>query len=593
MELYKENVGGQTNYNIFVPDNVSEDTPVLFYAFNHGFTEKMKDDIIKQNGDVIVIVPENTPVHVGGETANHEYQSEAIEVFNLIKEKYNLETTQFAQAGYSASYGCSIRTSADYIKSNPNAERQILISVDGCESDNGFPIYKSDYEAISQNNPIIISYAQKYRQGHEIRFTGGKTPILFVLDPDIPENSSSNWGRYHNIIPNNFTSRGLYNDLMNFAIGKGELPKGYKYQVYDPSTGLVKDIEPEDAASFLGINTYQNAINKIYSLRELTLEDMSVTSNSEVLLKHINYVINNIKGSSFIHDGITSNLSFNSTTKIPSQITDTAKEYYYITSILMLKLYDEIHEFAKISEQIEEDDRELEQEAIQLNDTMIGATTATQLNTIVTDVSQSTTSDTGNTTENNVNVENQTPTQKPNKTPQTQPELPQKPAEEKQEETNAPETKPIDKPKEEQKPSTPNTNDNSNGNSNNGNNKPTYNNNSSNERLNRINDFPDYKEVYSDESRIVYDYKDEYRIIIHKDGDEIIGIEHYYKFDNENLADQALSVLADKYKFDNNIENIIQKGNYVKVVFKEDVYSNMTLADIKNKYKDLNEIFRI
>ena len=60
MEVYSEKLGSKTNYNIFVPDNVNEDTEVIFYTINCSFTEKMKEDIIKQNGDSIIIVPTNS-----------------------------------------------------------------------------------------------------------------------------------------------------------------------------------------------------------------------------------------------------------------------------------------------------------------------------------------------------------------------------------------------------------------------------------------------------------------------------------------------------------------------------------------------------
>ena len=133
MQAYTENFGGRTNYNIFVPDNVNQDTEVLYYTINTSFTEKMKEDILKQNGDSIVIVPTNSPIVVGNETGGHQFQQEAIKSFNFVKEKYNLKTDQFSQAGFSSGYGPSIRTMSDYLKDNPEAGRQILISVDGCK----------------------------------------------------------------------------------------------------------------------------------------------------------------------------------------------------------------------------------------------------------------------------------------------------------------------------------------------------------------------------------------------------------------------------------------------------------------------------
>ena len=92
---------------------------------------------------------------------------------------------------------------------------------------------------------------------------------------------------------------------------------------------------------------------------------------------------------------------------------------------------------------------------------------------------------------------------------------------------------------------------------------------------------------------IVYNFNDEYKIVIHTDGDKIIGIEHYYDFGNEFNADNSLNRLMNQYSSNENLENIVKNDRYVKVIFDEEMYENMSIEDIRNKYSNLTEIVKI
>ena len=110
--------------------------------------------------------------------------------------------------------------------------------------------------------------------------------------------------------------------------------------------------------------------------------------------------------------------------------------------------------------------------------------------------------------------------------------------------------------------------------------------------INPLELFPEYSEVYSSEDMIVYNFNDEYKIVIHTDGDKIIGIEHYYDFGNEFNADNSLNRLMNQYSSNENLENIVQNDRYVKVIFDEEMYENMSIEDIRNKYSNLTEVIR-
>ena len=110
---------------------------------------------------------------------------------------------------------------------------------------------------------------------------------------------------------------------------------------------------------------------------------------------------------------------------------------------------------------------------------------------------------------------------------------------------------------------------------------------------NPLGEFPEYSEVYSNDNMIVYNYNDEYKIVIHTDGDKIIGIEHYYDFGNASNADHALDGLMNQYGSNENLENIVQSDRYVKVIFETDMYENMTIDEIRDKYSNLSEIIHL
>ena len=105
-------------------------------------------------------------------------------------------------------------------------------------------------------------------------------------------------------------------------------------------------------------------------------------------------------------------------------------------------------------------------------------------------------------------------------------------------------------------------------------------------------DFPKYEELYSTDDKIVYNYNDEYKVIIHHEDGKITGVEHYYDYKTTEDATIAVEQLKLEYKDNENFDQIVQKGQYVKVLFKEDMYKNMTLDKVKENYKELKEILK-
>ena len=105
-------------------------------------------------------------------------------------------------------------------------------------------------------------------------------------------------------------------------------------------------------------------------------------------------------------------------------------------------------------------------------------------------------------------------------------------------------------------------------------------------------EFPDYDKLHSTKNKTVFNCNDEYRVIVHRDGDTIVGVEYYYDFGSSEEAENALSKIVSMYG-NESVENILMKGSCVKVIFNEDMFNGLSLSEFKNKYSDLKEIVKL
>ena len=105
-------------------------------------------------------------------------------------------------------------------------------------------------------------------------------------------------------------------------------------------------------------------------------------------------------------------------------------------------------------------------------------------------------------------------------------------------------------------------------------------------------EFPEYNELCSTDDKVVFDYNNEYRVILHRNGETITGIEYYYDFGSSENAANALFNLKSMYQ-DSGIENIMMKDRYVKVIFNDSMFNNLSVSTFRNKYSNLNEIVKL
>ena len=583
----------------YVPENVSNDTPVFYYSYVVGSNynedsvwQGMEDDMAKYDGDAIVIIPHDKRLQIGGESTNtHKYQMNATEAFETVKKDLGIETTQFINGGFSAGFGYGTRTLAHYLQENPNADRQVLLAVDGVINPTA-NLQQSELDALKANNTLIISFTQQKNHNYQANlFKSTGLPILYVVDNSIPENTpdSKYWG-IHDQVAIDFFDKGLYEQVINFALGKSDLtlPDGYSLRYYDPNTGeIVKNITPDQAAELLGITSYDN-LSKNTQIHLATLGDISIKSNDKTLESYLNAIRKEIRKTNFLTTNFNE-AQYISTTKVPTDIPEMVNSYFAMTASLLNRIANKTVAIARIAHEIEILDNNMSKQAELLNNApgLYVAATPPEPSIIINNltnndvilnpppddvvVDQLTNKEEPKPDDIPSNKGNETPSNPQGTTPQTQPVIPPTlPGNNDEDETpSTPEEKPDDNGTDGQTPSAPEQ-------------QP--------EKPPIEEQFPEYDELYTTNDKVVFNYNDKYKVVIHHENGKITGVEHYYDYKTTEEATKAAEQLKLDYKDTENFDKVIQKDRYVKVLFKEDMYKNITLDNFKEKYKDLDEV---
>ncbi len=570
--------------NAYIPQNVTSETPVFYYSYvvgNNYQDDKLwhsfEENMAKYDADAIIVIPQDRKLVIGGENVStHIYQNNAVNAYNLIKEDYNLTNNQLINGGFSAGFGYGTRTLAHYLEETPVTDRQVLIAVDGVINPTA-NLESSELQTLKDNNTMIISYSQqRHFQNQAKLLKESNLPIIYVVDESIPAEVSDDvyWG-YHDQVAKDFFEKGVYKSIIDFSQGKGDinLPSGFSLKYYDPTTGEIKTITKEEATKILNITkTSSEGISSLRLSKLSSIQDLKLESNNEVLENKLNEIRSEIRNTNFLT--ANTSLSFESTTKIPSEIKNVVNSYIEGSLSLLEKLESETTQFAKIGSSIVELDQETAKESENLSNLLTGVGAPTVLGNTITNTNTQTNTETINnqTPSSNTNS-NSTNTQTTNNNTSSNPSS----------------YTPLNNTSLNNSDSNYQSNNNNSSSNNNTSNNTNQNNQPSEEKTG-IETFHDYDKLVSDDTKIVYNCNDEYKIVVHKDGDKIIGIEHYYDFGTESSAQNAMSTLQQQYNTTENFDKIIQKDRYIKVLFNENEYKDLTISDIKTKYATLAQI---
>ena len=545
-----ENING-TYYQIYYPkgvdpDNVNPNTQVAIYMHGGGGQTSGGNDAVNcltngTNTNSIIIIPNNSARN------NQSFYSDVVNVYDNFISENGIKQNNLVISGFSNGYRSTFGILDTYLAKHPNSDSASVYLVETYPQDDG--VYQYNYNAYKKNGTMFYSYTGAY--GYK--------------DANSTSSPSSLGDTYNRILnPLNNNGCNVVNMLEGRAVGHQEaeqvffqdgiidFSKGaltlsgnkYTYQIRNSQTGLwetvnVSDIDTlEKMTKRFGVTTLPMITDDTYFtnlnyLTSLQLRDETVSTDSDVLLGNIGNMYNVIKGSTFVAGGYVCSAGGSSTTKVPSAIPNVINKYFSSTSNILCSLGAFLKKCEESNTLMEETEKDIGTDAGSLGD--YGVT------------------DLGNN--GGAPTYNQPIGGNPS-SGDSQPSAPSNPRE----------LVPSDEPTTDT-PQDDGTED------------------PSNWREN----FPDYDKLHTTSDKVVFNCNDEYRVIVHRDGETITGVEYYYDLgSNENVA-SALLQLKEMYG-SSDIENILIKDGCVKVIFNESAFNGLSVSEFKNKFSNLTEI---
>ncbi len=536
-------------YALYVPENVTEDTPIFTYAHGSGGTvdwTRATNVLNEKGANSIIVMPTMA--------WEADWGTNTIQIVNHLQEQYGLTNNNVSSSGFSMGGSAGYSTVAENLKQNSDLEPQIVYYID-------------DY-----SNKTYYNYKTALADTETIDLFKENNTIFFILEPTSKNCAATNaYGESElnviRVICHNQNHVGVNNSFFNNAIydymAGGTLPEeGYTYQVYNQETGKWENIDYAAIATKEALYNYYNIDTFTTRLKSLSnLADITIESDDKTLENYLNEIRGTIRNTNFLQGSFTED-SYVSTTNVPSQIPEIVNTYFQATSTLLTKIANETTQFAKIALSIENLDFNLTQEVEDITtDSLIEETPVSQ---IQDQTSTTTSSDDNQSLSATVStaagiiggsIAGVVSTITPNTTSNT---------------TSTNQQNTQQSSQQIAQNTTANINQSTNQNSN-----------STVEEIYPLDEFPNYEELYSDDTKIVYNYNDEYKIIVHKDNDKIIGVECYYDFQNSQEAVKALETISEKYTGNETISKIVQSDRYIKVIFKEESYQDFTIDTIK------------
>lgn len=524
--------GNGIKYKMYVPENVNADTPVFTYALGSG-DPGIEKCVLEQGSDSIFIV---TVVDY-----NNNIDKVTMNIVDEVKQEFGVTSTVVTPSGFSLGGPVGYKTAAENIRRNPGCEPQTVFLVDAYGTYFYNPkLHLNDQETLNlfkENNTVFFALDHPLKTT-DVNTQYAKAGLNIIQVKCI--------GQGHGDINASFFNEKMYDYMAGQALPKD----GYVYSMYNSETGEWEEIPYEEIATKYDLNSYFGTDTLTSNIERLNkLPDITVKSDDKTLENYLNNIRSSIRNTNFLTSNCGKN-SYASTTQVPTAIPGIITEYFTSTSTLLNKIATKTAQIANITVEIEKLDSEMAKQTETLNEqTLTGPVVQTET-TLLTNVAT-------NDIDNSKQTINETNTIKNENINQTVSQ---------QEVTTANNNQQV--LETERKTST-----------------PIYQKNNSIEEQ-----FIEYEKLYSTNDKVVYNYNDKYKIVIHHENGRITGVEHYYNYKNSEEAIKAIGQLNADYKNVANLNKIIQKDNLIKVVFKEDMFKNISLDKFKENYKALEEV---
>ncbi len=551
-----------SGYCFYVPEDVDDSTPAFIYypgSGGSGNDAAVIRSLIQEKGPNQVIIIADT-AYENTNTASTRYYN----LINNIAADNNASITNVSTMGFSAGGPATYAQLVYNVRNNPEGGPYNAVFCDVVN----FNTNAEDLELIKQNEGTIM-----FLEPNGTSITAANTMAKNGVDVVLAWTSGSHAGH----VPLN--KEALQNGLIDYVSGVStELANSdiYTFVVYNAETGKWDPITLEElAAKYEGV-LFNSGDPYRYYEKLSTIEPLQ--SSNTFLGEKINSLRSIIRNTNFLNS--TSGIYFDSTTNIPSMEDDIVQSFFTSTSMLLNLLEKDTEKIIEIGNSIEDMNAELEVEANELN-TSTEISTNNQNNQSIDQVynTDNNTTVTNPVINNNINTNNNVNTN--TNTSITTPNV-NRPGNSQVvvDSTNAVVATLVtsisktvldleetieDKFDTEIKYDDKTTID-----------------------KELIDKFLKYDELYSDDNMIVYDGEDgKYKVVIHHEDGVIKGLEYYYDLVDKNTATSAMKLMKEDF---DDLENITQDGQYIKLTFKDDVYKDISLDEFKQVYSEFEEL---
>ena len=549
-------------YCFYVPDDVEDSTPAFIYYPGSGGSgndaKNIRNMIAESSVPQIVIIPNES----GQSNAATNYYG----LISNIGESNNANITNISTMGFSAGGPSTYNQLLYNAKTNPEGGPYNTVFCDVV----GFWPKEEDLAAIAATGSTVMFLEPSWSNSTSSQSNAmAKAGINVIV--------ATATGDHGGHVPLN--SEALQNGIIDYISGvSSELANAdiYTFSRYNAETGAWENITIDQVAELYEFGLFNTGDPYRYYEKLSTIEPLE--SSNSFLGEKINGLRSAIRNTNFLNS--TSGVYFDSTTNIPNVESDIVQNFFTNTSMLLNLLEKDTEKIIEIGNSIEDMNAQLEVQANELNDGVETSTTTqntqntndvynnTNNNAIVTTPVVNTNTNTSN---NNSNSNSSVSTPVVNKPSNSQTVVDSTSAAVATLVTSISKTVLDLEETIEDKFDT----------------EIKYDDKTTIDKA-LIEKFLKYDELYSDDNMIVYDGEDgKYKVVIHHEDGVIKGLEYYYDLGDKNTATSAMKLMKEDF---DDLESIIQDGQYVKLTFKDDVYKDISLDEFKQVYSEFEEL---
>lgn len=566
---------------LYVPDKIDENTSVFIFEHGsgHGLSEVQAYAETTQPNQIII-----APYRSGSSTNDSKHYNELMDMVESVRKEYNITNNNLTSSGFSAGgyYGLAA-ASANIEAHQGNIGPQIVCMVDDFSDSMYNPestYNKLNLDNLKDNNSIMFMLEQpcKYLGGNTGK-AANKAADYYAeqgLNVIRVECKASNGSNAHSTVKQRFFDSGF----AEFSQGTTTLPDDdcFVYRIYNKETQEWEEIDVKEintlnkVYNYFGIDgnaktgkIYEGNLKYLQEIldgRVINLDNIDISSDLGIVLSNVNNVFSQIRNTTIVNNGI-SLVEGTSAINVLSQISGVINTYYNNVITLLCNLANTLKQIEDSAYTFDEGEKEIAKEAETVNGDNVVSLDASAVSAGVLVGSDLANKEEANDTTDEITSKEDSVTDDAIELPKDKPDS-----------KDVPKTT-IPVKKEKYEPISSELEQDTN-----------------NTVSSWKEEFPEYSELYSTDDKVVFDCNNEFKIILHQNGDTITGIEYYYDFGSSENAAKALFNLKSMYQ-DSSIENIMMKDRYVKVIFNDSMFNNLSVSEFRNRYSNLNEIVKL